>query len=161
MSNRKIDADNCVKGVGIRAGGSSFPNLILLYFRMDQPGPSTRNIAPQMNESPESPSSPDNRIDNIPRVGVEILLRIELESSSEGDYEEPSSEEINNVHDNNGPVNNNPPIDYGYDDDFIGDNNYTLYTRRDVYALRAIGPLCCSGEIVPGSLYPSLLSRKG
>ena len=58
---------------------------------MDQPRPSSRNIEPQMNESPESPSSPDNRIDNIPRLGVEIPLGIGLESSSEDEYEGPCS----------------------------------------------------------------------
>ena len=81
-----------------------------------------------MNESPESHSSPDERIDYFPRVWVEILFGIGLESSSEDEYEEPSSqEENNNVHDNNGP-----PVDYGYDDDYIGDAKFTLYTRRDL-----------------------------
>ena len=71
------------KGVGIRAGGSSFPNLILLYCRMDQPGPSSRNVVPQIIlESPESPSESEtmDNPSNIPRVGVEIPLGIGLES---------------------------------------------------------------------------------
>ena len=74
------------KGVGIRAGGSSFPNLILLYCRMDQPGPSSRNVVPQIiQESPESPSEPEiiDSPNNIPRVGVEIPLGIGLESEEE------------------------------------------------------------------------------
>ena len=95
---------------------------------MDQQGPSSRNVVPQMiQESPESPQSPDNIVENVPRVGVEIPLGIGLESSSEDEYEEPPSEdENNNVDENNGPVNNNPPVDYGYDDDYIGDDQFTL-----------------------------------
>ena len=108
----------------VRAGGSSFPKLILLYCRMDQHGPSCWNVVPQDIESPESPRSPDNFVENVPRVGVEIPLGIGLESSSEDEYEEPSNEEDNN----NGPVNNeqpaeqNEPVDYGYDEDHIGDS---------------------------------------
>ena len=86
---------------------------------MDQPGPSSRVAASEIIESPESPQSPDNIVQNVPRLRVEIPLGIGLESSSEDEYEEPSSEEEdNNVDENNGPVNNNhPPVDYGYDDD--------------------------------------------
>ena len=107
------------KGVGIRAGGSSFPNLILLYCRMDRPGPSSRNAVPQIIlESPESPSESEtmDNPNNMPRVGVEIPLGIGLESDDE--VEEPSSEEeenVNNVNsdsDDNGPVNQaaRPPL---------------------------------------------------
>ena len=133
------------KGVGIRAGGSSFPNLILLYCRMDQPGPSSRNVIPQIiQESPGSPSEPEiiDSPNNNPRVGVEIPLGIGLESEEE--YEEPSSEEednVNNVNsdnDDNGPANQAvpAPVDYGYDEDYIGDEQFTLYTRREIYALK-------------------------
>ena len=152
------------KGVGIRAGGSSFPNLILLYCRMDQPGPSSRNVVPQLiQESPESPQSPDNIVENVPRVGVEIPLGIGLESSSEDEYEEPSSEEENNVDENNGPVNNNPPVDYGYDDDYIGDDQFTLYTRRDKYALKGwrayvLERRSCRGFLVPSPPIPERLN---
>ena len=104
---------------------------------MDQPGPSSRIVAPEIIESPESPQSPYKKVENVPRVGSENPLRIGLESSSEDEYEEPSSEEENNnVDENNGPVNNNPPVDYGYDDDYIGDDQFTLYTRRDIYAIK-------------------------
>ena len=43
---------------------------------MDPPGFSSRNVTPQIVESPESPSSPDNIVENIPRVGVEIPLEL-------------------------------------------------------------------------------------
>ena len=80
---------------------------------------------------------------------MEIPHGIGLQSSSEDEYEESSSEEEDiNIDDNNGPVNNNPPIDYGYDDDFIGDNPFTLYTRRDVFALKAGGRSSSSAVIV-------------
>ena len=120
---------------------------------MDQPGPYSRNSARQMNESPESPSSPDKRIDHIPRVGVESPLGIGLESSSENEYEEPSSEEENKVVDNNGPVNNNPPIDYGYDDDYIGDDHFTLYTRRGQEGVHPRAPQLC-GLSSPRASHP-------
>ena len=112
---------------------------------MDQPGPSSSNAVPQIVlESPESPSEPET-IDSpnyIPPVGVEIPLRIGLESDDE--FEEPSSEEeenVNNVNsdsDDNGPVNQAAPapVDYGYDGDYIGDEQFTLYTCRDIYALK-------------------------
>ena len=81
------------KGVGIRTGGSSFPNLILLYCRMDQPGPSCGTTVPQIIESPESPTGSNssdvsvNDNNNVPRVGIEIPLGIGLEDSSENEYE--------------------------------------------------------------------------
>ena len=113
------------KGVGIRAGGSSFPNLIPLLCRMDQPGPSSRNVIPQfIQESPESPSEPEiiDNPNNNPRVGVEIPLGIGMESDEE--YEEPSSEEgdkVNSDSDDNVPANQAvpAPVDYGYDEDYI------------------------------------------
>ena len=74
------------KGVGIRTGGSSFPNLTRLCCRFDQPGPSSSNAVPQIIlESPESPSEPEtiDNPNNIPRVGVEIPLGIGLESDDE------------------------------------------------------------------------------
>ena len=117
---------------------------------MHQLGPSSRTIAPQLNDSPESPGSPDNRIDDIPQVAVEILLRSGLESSSEDEYLEPSSEEENNkVH--HKVV---PPVDYGYDDDYIGDANFTLYTRREVHLLKGwrafvLERRSCGGFLVP------------
>ena len=153
------------KGVGIRSGGTSFPNLTLLCCRMDQPGLSSRVVASEIIESPESPQSPDNKVQNVPRVGVEIPLRIGLESSSEDEYDEPSSEEEdNNVDENNGPVkNNHPPVDYGYDDDYIGDDQFTLYTRRDVYALKGwrayvLERRSCRGFLVPSPLIPERLN---
>ena len=109
---------------------------------MDQPGPSLRNVVPQnIQEIPESPSEPENfeKDNNIPRVGIEIPLGIGLESSSEDEYEEPSSEEEgvnNNDEDDNGPVNRAAPIDYGFDDDYIGDDQFTFNTGRDVYLLK-------------------------
>ena len=118
------------KGVGIRAEGSSFPILILLYCRMDQPGPSSRNIIPETPASPTGSDSSDVVTNNnVPRVGLEIPLGYGLESSSEDEYEEPSSEEEdvkNNDDDDNGPVNQAAPIDYGFDDDYIGDDQFTL-----------------------------------
>ena len=101
---------------------------------MDQPAPSSRIVAPEIIESPESPQSPDNIVENVPRVAVEIPLGIGLESSSEDEYEEPSSEEENNnVDEKNGPVYVNPPVDDGYDDYYIGDDQFTLYTPRYIY----------------------------
>ena len=69
-------------------------------------------------------------------------MGIGLESDEE--YEEPSSEEednVNNVNsdsDNNVPANQAvpAPVDYGYDEDYNGDEQFTLYTRRDIYALK-------------------------
>ena len=150
------------KGVGIRAGGSSFPNLILLYCRMDQPGPSSSNAVPQiLLESPESPSESEtmDNPNNIPRVGVEIPLGIGLESDDE--FEEPSSEEEENVNsdsDDNGPVNQAAPapVDYGYDDDYIGDEQFTLYSRRDIYALKGWRAYVLERRSCRGFLIPSL-----
>ena len=156
------------KGVGIRAGGSSFPILIPLYCRMDQPGPSSRIDAPEIIlESPESPQSPDNLIENVPRVGVEIPLGIGLESSSEDEYEEPSSEEENVGNDgndnNNGPADEEPPIDYGFEEDFIGDSHFTLYSRHDVNMLRGWRAFVlerrnCRGFLVPEPPIPERLN---
>ena len=136
---------------------------------MDQPGPSSRNVVPQMiQESPESPQSPDNidNPNNIPRVGVEIPLGIGLESDD--DYEEPSSEEEENVNsdsDDNGPVNQAAaaPVDYSYEDDYIGDEQFTLYTRRDIYALKGWRAYVwerrnCLGFLVPSPPIPERLN---
>ena len=155
------------KGVGIRAGGSSFPILILLYCRMDQPGPSSRNVPQGIRESPESPSEPENiEIDNnVPRVGIEIPLGIGLESEDE--YEEPSSEEEENDNsdDNEGPAGQAAPapVDYGYDDDYIGDEQFTLYSRRDIYALKGwrtyvLERRSCRGFLVPSPPIPERLN---
>ena len=139
---------------------------------MDQPGPSSHNVIPQIiQESPDSPSEPEN-IDNpyiIPRVGVEIPLGIGLESDDE--YEEPSSEEeenVNNVNsdsDDNGPVNQAVPApgDYGYDEDYIGDEQFTLYTRRDLYALKGwrayvLERRSCRGFLIPSPPIPERLN---
>ena len=80
-----------------KSRGSSFPSLDVMCYRIEQPGPSSRNVAPQVVERPESPSSPDKIVGNILRVGVEIPLGIGLESSSEDEYEEPSSEKDNGL----------------------------------------------------------------
>ena len=131
---------------------------------MDQPGPSSRTTIPQLIESPESPTGSNasgisvNNNDNVPRVGIEIPLGIGLESSSEDEYEEPSSEEenVNNVDndDGNGPVNQAAQVDYGFDEDFIGDNHFTLYSRRDIYLLKGwrayvLERRSCRGFLVP------------
>ena len=159
------------KGVGIRARGSSFPNLILLFCRMDQPGPSSRTTIPQLIESPESPTGSNAsgisvNNDNVPRVGIEIPLGIGLESSSEYEYEEPSSEEenVNNVNndDGNGPVNQAAQVDYGFDEDFIGDSQFTLYSRRDIYLLKGwraylLERLSCRGFLIPEPPIPERL----
>ena len=158
-----------LKGVGIRAEGSSVPNLILLYCRMDQPGPSSSNAVPQfIAESPESPSESEtmDNPNNIPRVGVEIPLGIGLESDDE--FEEPSSEEEENVNsdsDDNGPVNQAAPapVDYGYDDDYIGDEHFTLYSRRDIYALKGwrayvLERRSCRGFLIPSPPIPERLN---
>ena len=137
---------------------------------MDQPGPSSRNVVPQIiQESLESPSEPEiiDSSNNIPRVGVEIPLGIGLEYEDE--YEEPSSEEeddVNNVDsdsDDNGPANQAAPapVDYGYDEDYIGDEQFTLYTRRDIYALKGwrtyvLERRSCRGFLVPA---PPILER--
>ena len=160
------------KGVGIRAGGSFFPNLTRLCCRMDQPGPSSSNAVPQIIlESPESPSESEtvDNPNNIPRVGVEIPLGIGLESDDE--FEEPSSEEeedvnnVNNDSDDNGPVNQAAPapVDYGYDDDYIGDEQFTLYSRRDIYALKGwrayvLERRSCRGFLIPSPPIPERLN---
>ena len=86
---------------------------------------------------------------NISRVGVETPIKIGLESSPEEDYGEFSSEEKNSV------VPDDPAVDYGYDDDYIGDINYTLYARRDVYSIQGWTVFVserrsCAGFSVPG-----------
>ena len=104
---------------------------------MDQPAPSSQIVASEIIENPESPQSPDNVVENVPRVGVAIPLGIGLESSSEDEYEEPSSKEKNNnVDESNGPVINNLSIDYGFEEDFFGDSNSSLYSRPDINMLR-------------------------
>ena len=88
---------------------------------MDRPGPSWGNVAPQIVESAKSPCSPENIVQNLPRVGVEYSVRIRLESSSEDKYEAAFSEKD----DDNLPVNNSAPVEkispvcYGYVDDYI------------------------------------------
>ena len=89
-------------------------------------------MVPQIfQEAPGRPSEQNKpeKVNNIPRVEVELPLGVGLESSSETEYEENSSEDENIV----GPEN----PDYGYDDDYIGDDLFTLYTRRDIYFLLA------------------------
>ena len=132
---------------------------------MDQPGPSSRNVgSSEIIESPESPQSPDNGVQNVPRVGVDIPLGIGLESSSEDEYEEPSSEEENVDNDNNnGPADEEPPIDYGFEEDFIGDSNFTLYSRHDVNMLRGwkafvLDRRNCRGFLVPEPPIPERLN---
>ena len=112
---------------------------------MDQPGPSSRTTIPQLIESPQSPTGSNasgisSNTDNVPRVGIEVPLGIGLESSSEDEYEEPSSEEenVNNVNNDDGncPVNQAAQVDYGFDEGFIGDSQFTLYSRGDIYLLK-------------------------
>ena len=154
------------KGVGIRAGGSSFPNLILFYCRIDQPGPSSRNVLPETPERHTESNSSDVTVNNIPRVAIEILSGNGLESSSEDEYEEPSSgeESVNNDGDNiDGPINEEPPVDYGFEDDFIGDSHFTLYSRRDVNLLRGWRPFVldrrnCAGFLVAEPSIPERLN---
>ena len=134
---------------------------------MDQPGPLSRNVVPQnIQEGPGSPSEPEKfeKDNNIPRVGIEIPLGIGLESSSEDEYEELSSEEedvINN--DDDCPVNQAAPIDYGFDDDYIGDDQFTLYTHRDDYLLMGwrayvLERRSCAGFLVPEPRIPQRLN---
>ena len=136
---------------------------------MDQPGPSSQNVIPETPESPSgSNSSEVSTNDNIntPRVGIEIPLGIGLEDSSD-EYEEPSSEDENgnnNDDENNiGPAEQNEPIDYGYDEDYIGDSQSTLYTRRDVYSLQGWRTFVrerrsCAGFSVPDPPIPERLN---
>ena len=136
---------------------------------MDQPGPSSSNAVPQIPlESPESPSESEtmDNPNNIPRVGVKIPLGIGLESDDE--FEEPSSEEEENVNsdsDDNGPGNQAvpAPVDYGYDDDYIGDEQFTLYSRRDIYALKGwrayvLERRSCRGFLIPSPPIPERLN---
>ena len=142
---------------------------------MDQPGPSSRIGAPEIIESPESPTSsnasdvPINDTNNVPRVGMEIPLGIGLEDSSEDEYEEPSSEEeeVNNNEDdddnNEQPAEQNAAVDYGYDEDYIGDEQFTLHTRRDIYALKGwrayvLERRSCRGFLVPSPPIPERLN---
>ena len=136
---------------------------------MDQPGPSSHNVIPQTPESPSGSNSSEvstNDNINIPRVGIEIPLGIGLEDSSD-EYEEPSSEDENgnnNDDENNiGPAEQNEPIDYGYDEDYIGDSQFTIYTRRDVYSLQGWRTFVrerrsCAGFLVPDPPIPERLN---
>ena len=92
-----------------------------------------------------------------------------MESSSGDGYGEPFSEEedVNNgknddVDDDNGPVDQVVPIDYGLDDDYIGDDQFTLYTCRDVYILKGwrayvLERRSCSDFLVPEPPVPERL----
>ena len=102
---------------------------------MDQSGSFSINAAPQGAESPESPNSPQNRVENFSRFGVQNPRGKGLESSSEDKYEEPSSEERNNDDlpvDKDPPVEENPPVQFVYIDDCIRVASFKLYTRWDV-----------------------------
>ena len=138
---------------------------------MDQPGPSSRTTVPQIIERPESPTGSNSsdfstNDSNIPRLGIEIPLGIGLESSSEDEYEKPSSEEenVDNFDDNNdGPINEEPPVDYGFEDDFIGDSHFIFYSRRDVNLLRwwrafELERRFCAGFLVPKPPIPERLN---
>ena len=139
---------------------------------MDQPGPSSRTTVSQLIESPEIPAESNasgisaNNNDNVPRVGIEIPLGIGLESSSEDEYEEPSSgeENVNNVNndDGNGPINQAAQVDYGFDEDYIGDSQFTLYSRQDIYLLKGwreyvLELRSCRGFLVPDPPIPERL----
>ena len=125
---------------------------------MDQPRPSSRNVVPQViQESPESPSEPENieNKNNIPRIGIEVPLGIGLESSSQEEFEEPSSEENNDVAINNEqPAEQNEAVDYGFDEDYIGDTHFTLYARRDVYLLKGWQAFVLERRNCAGFLFP-------
>ena len=138
---------------------------------MDQPGPSSRIGAPEIIESPESPTSssafdvPMNENTNVPRVGIEIPLGIGLEDSSEDEYEEPSSEEeeVNNNESDDDDNEQPAAVDYGYEEDFIGDSNFTLYSRHDVNMLRGwrafvLDRRNCRGFLVPEPPIPERLN---
>ena len=141
---------------------------------MDQPGPSARTTVPQIIESPESPTGSNssevsiNDNNNVPRVGIEIPLGFGLEDSSKDEYEEPSSGEeeetkISDDDDDDGPANQAAPIDYGFDDDYFRDDQFTLYTRRDVYLLKCwrayvLERRRCAGFLVPEPPIPERLN---
>ena len=136
---------------------------------MDRPGPSSRKVIAEPPESPSGSNSSEvatNDNINIPRVGIEIPLGIGLEDSSD-EYEEPSPEDENgnNNDDENiiGPAEQNEPIDYGYDEDYFGDSQFTLYTRRDVYSLQGWRTFVrerrsCAGFLVPEASIPERLN---
>ena len=138
---------------------------------MDQPGPTSRNVTPETPESPSASNSSEvstNDNTNIPRVGIEIPLGIGLEDSSDDEYEEPSSED-ENVNNNDDEIDNGPanqaapaPVDYGFDEDFIGDSQFTFFTRRDVYALKGwrafvLERRTCAGFLIPEPPIPERL----
>ena len=136
---------------------------------MRQPEPSSHNVIPETPDNPTGSNSFDVSINNninIPRVGIEILLGIALESSSEDEYEERLSgeENVNNDDDNNdGPVNKEPPVDYGFEDDFIGDSHFTLYSRRHVNLLKGWRAILverrkCAGFLVPEPRIPERIN---
>ena len=98
-------------------------------------------VVPQnIQENPESLSEPENNENdnNIPRIEIEVPLRIGLESSSQDEFEEATSEEENDdvAINNEQPAEQNEAVDYGFDEDYIGDTHFTLYSRRDVYLLK-------------------------
>ena len=96
--------------------------------------------------------------------GIEIPLGIGLEDSSEDEYEEPSSEEeVNNNEDDDDEHEQPAAVDYGYDEDFIGDSNFTLYSRHDVNMLRGwrafvLDRRNCRGFLVPEPPIPERLN---
>ena len=66
-------------------------------------------------------------------------------------------ENVNNVNndDGNGPVNQAAQVDYGFDEDFIGDSQFTLSSRRDIYLLNAGEHMFWSDGVVAASLFRS------
>ena len=129
---------------------------------MDQPGPSSRIVTPEIIESPQSPH---NVVEIVPRVEVEIPLGIGLESSSGDEFDEPSSEEenIDVAIKNEQPAEQNGAVGYGFDEDYIGDSQFTLYTRRDLYLLKGwrayvLERRNCAGFLIPEPPIPERLN---
>ena len=81
-----------------------------------------------------------------------------MESWSEDEYDEPSSEEEgeNAAVKNDGLVNDNAPVDYGFDDEFIGDSNFTRYSCRGIYILKKCKAFVLERRICVGFLVPEL-----
>ena len=128
---------------------------------MDQHGPSSRNVVPQ--NIPEGPKKPNDSIrylrsvnNIIPRVGEEILLGIVMESSSEVEYEGPLSVEDITL------LIGIAVVDFGFADDYIGDLEFNLYNRRDIFLLKGWRAFLqelqvCAGLLVPGPSVPKRL----
>ena len=90
-------------------------------------------------------------------LGLKLALELVWSRPPRTNTKSPLQRKKNNV------VPDNPAVDYGFDDDFIGDNSFTFYTRRGVHNLQGWRAFVrerrsCTGFLVPDLPIPKRLS---